>query len=308
MKSVVAILVIVLMTFAGCTKRQGSDIRSGTLAVQVTESYLPLVQVIVDDYRSIYPDVTITLSGVTTRGAIVDLINDSVHCIITDRPFNDEEQEAVKRAELHVEETEIARDGLAILVHQQNKLAALSQEELGSIFSGATTLWSKVPGSHLRGAIELCLTGRNSGLYELLTRNFFHMKNDAPLAAIAPSQAGILEYVATHPEALGVVSYAAWKDTTRTGEQQWKRNVRVLPMTGKNAEGVSAAVPVNQRNIYDRIYPLTFSLYIYASEKTPGTAKGFSAFVAGEYGQREFLYAGLVPKTMPYRTIQLTQE
>ena len=75
-----------------------------------------------------------------------------------------------------------------------------------------------------------------------------------------------------------------------------------------DADGVLSAVKATQRSIYDRVYPLTYSLYLYTSEKTPGTAYGFSAFVAEDIGQRVFLYAGLVPKTMPYRTIQLTQE
>jgi phosphate transport system substrate-binding protein len=75
-----------------------------------------------------------------------------------------------------------------------------------------------------------------------------------------------------------------------------------------DTDGVLSAVRATQRSIYDQVYPLTYSLYIYTCEKTPGTAYGFSTFVAGDIGQRDFLYAGLVPKTMPYRTIQLTQE
>ena len=308
MKSAILFSVVVLLSVAGCTKRQGSDIRHGTLSILATESHLPLVQQLVADYRSIYPEVEITLSGTTTRSAIVEMVNDSVHCVVVDRRLNDEEREAAQSAKLNIGESEVARDALVLLVHPQNKLAAVTVTEVGSILSGETPVWSKLPGSRLNGAIELCLTGRNSGLYELVTRNFFRLQKDVPLAAVAESQESVIVYVATHPEALGIVSFAAWKDTTQSASQPWKKNVRVVDLLAKDAEGVLTAIRATQRSIYDRVYPLTYSLYVYTSEKTPGTAQGFSAFVEGDVGQRVFLYAGLVPKTMPYRTIQLTQE
>jgi phosphate transport system substrate-binding protein len=308
MKSAILFSVIIVLSFAGCTKRQGSDIRHGTLHVLATESHLPLVQQLVSDHRSIYPGVLITVGGASTRGAIVDMINGSAHCIVVDRRLNDEERRAAQKAELIIGETEVARDALVVLVHPQNNVASLSTADLGSILSGKTTLWSKFPGSKLNGAIELCMTGRNSGLYEMVTHNFFTLQKDVPLAAVAASQDSVLQYVAANPEALGMVSFAVWKDTTQSASQRWKKNVRAVDLLATDADGVVSAVKATQRSIFDRVYPLTYSLYIYTSEKTPGTAYGFSAFVGGDIGQRVFLYAGLVPKTMPYRTIQLTQE
>ncbi|MCX6132573.1 MAG: substrate-binding domain-containing protein [Ignavibacteriales bacterium] len=308
MKPAILFSVIVVFSLAGCTMRQGSDIRNGTLHVLATESHLPLVQQLVNDYQSIYPGVSLTVGGATTRGAIVELVNDSVHCIMVDRRLNDEERRVAHDAKLIIGESEVARDALVVLVHPQNKLASLSTSELGSILSGQTTLWSKFPGSKLHGVIELCLTGRNSGLYEMVTHRFFSIQNDVPLAAVAASQDSVLHYVAANPEALGVISFAVWKDTTLEASQRWKKNIRALDLLGKNEDGAVTAVKATQRSIYDQVYPLTYSLYIYTSEKTPGTAYGFSAFVSEDIGQRVFLYAGLVPKTMPYRTIQLTQE
>jgi phosphate transport system substrate-binding protein len=308
MKPAVLFSILILLSVIGCTKRQGSDIRSGTLAVLATESHLPLVQQLVADYHSVFPEVVVTPQGTTTRAAIVDMVNDSVQCVIVDRRLNEEERSAIESAKFKVIETEIACDGLAVLVHPSNKLSTISMETLKAIVSGKTALWNTVPESKLHGVIELCLTGKNSGLYELLTRHFFKLEKDVSLAAMSSSQQGIIEYVAKHPEALGIVSYAAWKDTSRPANESVRKNVLLLDLLTTSSEGVQTAVKLNQRNIYDRTYPLTYSLYIYTSEKRPGPAYGFSAFVAGETGQRVFLYAGLVPKTMPYRTIQLTQE
>ena len=308
MKPAVLFSILVMLSVIGCTKRQGTDIRSGALTVLATESHLPLVQQLVVDYHSVFPEVVVTPQGTTTRAAIVDMVNDSVHCVVVDRRLNAEERSAIESAKLRVIETEIASDGLVVLVHPSNRLSAISMETLKAILDGKTALWNTVPESKLHGVIELCLTGKNSGLYELLTRHFFNLEKDVSLAAMASTQQGIIEYVAAHPEALGVVSFATWKDTTQPANASAKKNVRPLDLLTTSSEGAQTAVRLNQRNIYDQTYPLTYSLYIYTSEKRPGPAYGFSAFVAGETGQRVFLYAGLVPKTMPYRTIQLTQE
>jgi len=307
MKSAVFAALIVL-GIVGCTQRQGSDIRRGTLMVLVTESHLPLVQQMAVEYQSAFPNSVIQPRGTTTRGAIVDMANDTVRCIVVDRRLNEEERAAMESARLRVVETEVAQDGLAVLVHRGNKLTSISMEELAAMVSGKTGVWNSVPASKLRGPLELCLTGKNSGLYEMVVRHFFKTQGDIPVAAVAPSQRGILEYVATHPEAIGLISFATWLDTTDAACGRWKKDVRLLTFSTTDAQGARTPVKLNQRNIFDQIYPLTYSLYIYTSEKTPGAAQGFSAFIAGERGQRMFQYAGLVPKTMPYRTIQLTQE
>lgn len=307
MRSAIAVALVVL-SVVGCTQRQGSDIRSGTLNVLVTESHLPLVQQLAADYQSSYPDAVITPSGTTTRSAIVDMVNDSVHCIVVDRRLNSEELAAAEGALLRVVETEVAHDGLAVIVHPQNKVPAISMDELASIVRGNTALWNSVPGSKLNGVVGLCLTGKNSGLYEMVARHFFKLDGEIPVAAVASKQRDIIEYVATHPEGIGIVSFTLWKDTARVDDKEWKQRVRLLDFRTKDAQGVATTVRLSQQSVYDLIYPLTYSLFIYTSEKKPGTAQGFSAYVAGDVGQRVFLYAGLVPKTMPYRSIQLTQE
>jgi phosphate transport system substrate-binding protein len=308
MKTAVLFSAILVLSTIGCTKRQGSDIRHGTLQVIATESHLPLVQQLAYDYQSVYPDVVMSVSGSTTRGSIVEMVNGNVHCIIIDRPLNDEERRAAQNAGRSPAESEVARDALVLLTHSRNSLAALSKAELGLILSGETKVWSKLPGSKLNGAIEICLTGRNSGLYEMVTHTFFSLEKDVPLAAVAASQDSVIQFVASNPEALGIVSFAVWKDTTQSTSQHWKKNVRVVDLLAKDAEGTVVALKPTQRNIYDQLYPLAYSLYVYTWEKLPGTAHGFSAFVSQDVGQRVFLNAGLVPKTMPYRTIQLTQQ
>jgi phosphate transport system substrate-binding protein len=307
MKSVLAV-VLVALGVVGCTERQGSDIRKGTLDVLVTESHLPLVQQLAADYRSIFPEAVVNPSGATTRSAIVDMVNDSVQCIVVDRRLNGEERAAAESRQLRIIETDFAFDGLAVIVHPQNKMTSLTMDELASFMTGQTGLWNFVPRSGLKGVVGLCLTGKNSGLYEMVARRLFKVEGEIPLVAIAPTQEAIIEYVASHPDGLGIASFALWNDTAKAGARNWRQRVRILDFQTRDTQGAAITVKLSQQSVYDQVYPLTYSLFIYTSEKRPGTAQGFSAFVAGDVGQRVIQFAGLVPKTMPYRTIQLTEK
>lgn len=300
--------VLILVSVVGCTQRQGSDIRSGTLKVLVTESHLPLVQRLAEEYHGAFPNSVIQTSGTTTRAAIVDMVNDSVQCIVVDRRLNAEERAAIESAELRVVETEVARDGIAVLVHRDNKMSTISMDLLAAILAGETSLWNAIPASKLRGPVEICLTGKNSGLYEMVVRHFFNIEKDVPVIAVAASQRGIVEYVARRPEAIGLVSYAMWRDTMDVSLERLKQRITMLAFAAKDTQGVLTTVKLNQRNVFDQYYPLTYTLYVYTSEKKAGAGQGFSAFVGGDRGQRMFQEAGLVPRTLPYRTIQLTQE
>lgn len=301
------LLLWILVALVGCAKQPGSDIRTGALQVLATDAYLPLVRQEAEEYQHIYTSAAVQVLGMTTRDAIVQMINDSASCIVVDRPLNAEERSAVEQAGMRVIETEIASDALAILVHSSNRTESLSAETLGAIVAGKVTEWRGVPNSKLSGPIEFCLTGRNSGLYELLTRVFFKPEKEVVPSFVAPSQNDVIAYVALHPSAIGVISYATWEDTTQARSRWFKKDVRLLdiqPKEGKTGE----VAKLNQSNIYGRVYPLIYSIYLYTSEKSPGVAQGFSTFVASMPGQKIFWDAGLVPKTVPYRVIQLTQE
>jgi len=298
---------LVLMALVGCGK-QGSDVRSGTLEVLATESYLPLIQRQAEEYHRIFSEVTVSVRGTTTREAIVDMLGGKIQCIVIDRPLNSEEQQFVRSARLRVVETEIARDALAILVHTSNKVASLSVENLEAIITRESTNWRQTPGSNFLGPIQLCITGKNSGLYELLAQHFFKPERDISPWSTAASEMEIIKYVAENPAALGIVSNAAWRDASSADEEVRKRSVKILDVLGRDPGSAGLAVKLSQQNIYDELYPLTYSLYIYTSEQQPGAGQGFSTFVADKSGQKIFLDAGLVPKRIPYRVIQLTQE
>lgn len=269
------------------------------------ESHASLIQQEADEFRRLYPDAAVSVTAASTREAFVQLLNDSVRIIVCDRALNDEERSVAQQAGLNIREYKIAEDALAVIVNRQNLIEQIDMATLKKICSDEISSWDELEGKLWSGGIELCLTGKNSGVYELLSRQFFNLQKDLPLSYAATTQKDALEYVATHPRAITFVSALsldhAGDDSTEGLDNS---NLRLLAVAASDSAN-SEFVKLHQANIYRKLYPLRYSVYIYTSADRASLANGFSAFVASAPGQKLVLNAGLVPATMPVRLVQL---
>jgi ABC-type phosphate transport system substrate-binding protein len=144
------------------------------------------------------------------------------------------------------------------------------------------------------------MTGRNSGAYELLTRHFLKLDGDARLAFLADSQRAVVQFVATHPLAVGVVTLAALRDSAL--------RVHPVDMQYIDTAGTERSfVKLHQASIALQRYAYHFPVYIYFKASDRGVASGFSTFITSAPGQKVFLYRGLVPRTQPVRLIKLDE-
>jgi phosphate transport system substrate-binding protein len=294
------LIALVLAAGSGCHRPEEPSTTRGKAFILVSGSYLPLIKEEAAEYMRTYTEVDIQMAGTTTREAIVQLLNDSVRCICVDRELNDEEGKVVADAGIRIATVRIGKDALVLVVNQDNPLKSVKLATVKGILDGSLASWKKVPGSRISGSIELVLMGRNSGAYELLQKKFFQLSKDLTIARVGTSEREIVQYVGLNPQAMGIVSLAAVVD-------QPKR-VRVLQVQPSDTASHEEFVQPSQSNIYDSLYPLNYSLYLYLSEKQLGVGSGFSTFVMTLPGQKIIQDYGLVPEKIPNRIIQLKSE
>jgi phosphate transport system substrate-binding protein len=276
------------------------------LAVCACESHLELVQSEAAQFTSIYKQASVSVFGTTTREAIVGLLNDSVRVIVTDRQLNAEERAAAAAAEMDLEEIAVAKDAFAVVVNRVNETPTFTLDVLKGMLGGRVSDWGQVEGSGLTGPVEVVLTGRNSGAYELLKDRLLDLPEDIRASVVPASQREVLDYVATHAQAVGVVSFACFRSPSALAVTSDSAGaVRALAFWGADSTGRAAAHRLHQANIHLDRYPLTYSVYMYF-RKDSNLAAGFAGFVAGPVGQKIILDWGLVPVTMPVRIVTLT--
>ena len=109
----------------------------------------------------------------------------------------------------------IARDGLAIIVHENNLMRRLSRAAIRRIYTGKKRRWSDFGGSP--GTIVVVSKAEGRATLELFLEYFELQSRDlTPDVIIGDNQQGI-KIVAGNPNAIGYVALSAAIDSIRNG-------------------------------------------------------------------------------------------
>ena len=111
-----------------------------------------------------------------------------------------------------LQETILAIDGIAIIVHTKNAVADLTVEQIAAIFKGEINNWSEVGGDD--GEVVCIRRQESSG-----TRDGFESITDTEGTCVyrqeLTSNGAVLTAVAENPNAIGYVSLSSVKDTVK---------------------------------------------------------------------------------------------
>ena len=292
------LLLAVLLVSSGCKKKDVTV--QLPLYILVADPYIPIMQLEVNQYTSLYSNLKIEVRGTSTREAIVGLLNDSVYSIVIDRPFNEEEIQVSQQISKKVVENRFAEDGVAFIVNKQNPISYLTAESAKQIVTKEITEWRNLANNHFTDKIELVLTGRNSGMYELLQTKFFPSAKQIEPAVAFNLQREVIQYVSANIYSVGCVA-----SSLVIGKNV---NVKVIPIRIKTENGEIKDCYPGQQELHQALYPFHYSLYLNNAESKEKNTLGFSALVLSHVGQKIIQQEGLVPVVLPYRTIQINAE
>lgn len=106
------------------------------------------------------------------------------------------------------ETTAIARDALAVVVHPDNPVAGLGLLQVRDLFSGQVYDWAVVGGRADLGTVQPVSREEGSGTRAAFEALVMEGGRLTPRAAVAVSSKGVVDYVGTHPAAIGYTSAA----------------------------------------------------------------------------------------------------
>jgi phosphate transport system substrate-binding protein len=309
MNRALCIVGILIVTIAGCYRQDEITATKGTVLVYAPESLQPLFQKEAEEFCNIYKEAHVSVMGAPTREAIVHLLNDSVPIIVSDRMLNEEEDQVVKKNNLDLQRLRVAEDALAVLVNSLNAMKMITHETMRDILIHKLSNWKQIPESRLTGSVDLVLTGVNSGSLELVT-NYYNISGEISPTKVVPTQSDVVNFVVTHPQAIGLVSLACLKNPAilPAAADELLSPVRALAFSGTDSTGQKAVFRLHQANVHLGKYPLHFPVYLYLNKSKITPGHGFSSFITSGRGQQIILNWGLVPTTQPVRLIQLSEE
>ncbi len=156
----------------------------------------------------------------------------------------------------------VARDGICMIVHQDNPIASLTSEQIIAIYKGQLNNWSEVGGTDAQITVVGKADGRST--LELFLKHF-NLKSteiDADVI-IGDNQMGI-KTVAGNPGAIGYVSIGTAEFDSAAGVP-----IKLLPLDG---------VEATTTHVLDGSYPLARTLHIVTRDEPNGLKRQFIDF------------------------------
>lgn len=257
---------LVLLLLTGC----GSG-SSPTIRVTGASTIGPLATELGKAFEAAHPHVRVDVqTGGSSRG-----INDTRGGLndlgMVSRPLKDDESDLTAYP--------LALDGITVIVHANNPIAALTRAQIVAIFTGKVTNWQQVGGPDAPISVVNKEEGRST--LELFC-SYYQLKNSDIVAhaVIGDNLQGIKTVVAS-PHAIGYVSVG-------TAEYEAARGIpiKLLPIDG---------VAATSANIANGTFPLARPLNLVAKSPPEGVVKEFLQFATSPAAHRFVVENGFVP-------------
>lgn len=285
--------VLLTLSVIGCSPQKSpapveDSLTSGRIRIVGAAETGALMERAREGFESTYPDADIELALDTSRGAMRALFAAEADLAVIVREMLPEERDAATRGGLALEGYRYARDALVAVVHPDNPVENLTEEQLRQIYTGTLGRWSDVGGSP--APIVPVMQPLESDVTEFFVDQVMEGATPAARVAMERSDSLVVRRVAADRNAIGYVTLA-WGD-------RGARALRLSPLSG---------LPYwkpDLETVYRGDYPLTRFHNLYLRTEGRPLAKGFVTWMTSNEGQRLVHAAGLVPTTVPVRFVR----
>jgi len=255
-------LLLVFFGFqAGCGR--GSAERG--LVVAGSTSVQPFADHWAERYMHEHPDRVVNVQGGGSSAGIQAARERAADIGMSSRELRPEEKDLL--------EVVVAWDGLAVIIHPQNKIEELSLDQVRNIFVGNITSWAPVggPGRHITVVTREEGSGTRGAFQEMV------MKTDriSRGAIVQDSNGTVREIVASDPQSVGYISLGLVNDKVKA--------IRI--------DGVEPSFENIEQKKYRLIRP-----FLFVTNGPPSAAaRDFISFVLSRSTQEVVRQDGLIP-------------
>ena len=258
---IISPLVISLLTFpllTGCHRSSASVIVAGSTSIQ------PFAEVLAEEYMILHPGITIDVQGGGSAAGIMATKSGTTNIGMSSRALKDDET--------GLWYVEIAKDGLAIIVHPDNLVNNLTLEQVRDIYSGKTDNWGLLGG--VNSKIHVFTREEGSGTRSSFESLVMGKTEIMARAMVQDSNGAVRQLVADDPNAIGFISLGLVDKT-----------VKALELDG--------VIPTRE-HIIDGSYGLSRPFLFLTLKEPTGLVKDFIDFTLSEKGRNLLNAEGLI--------------
>lgn len=269
---------LAVLLFTGCGSGSSETQDSSQISIIGSSSVEPLISGLADQYYLEHPEIEFFIQAPGSSTGIRAAIDGTSDIGMTSRELTEEES----ASDIHV--VPLARDGIALIVNQDNPIDQLTMEELYQVFHGDITNWKELGGFDR----PILLVSRESGsgtrdAFDSIVGLMDGKKStlDMNQAIFCDSTNSISQNVADKGNAIGYVSLGSLQP-----------DVKLLTIDG---------VVCSEQTILNNEYPISrpFDLLIndqrWNAEPNGTYIREFLEYIGSDSGQSYISQKGFIP-------------
>lgn len=273
------------------TKKDETPTR-GTVTILVDETFLPMIEDQVEVFEDKYQYANIDIITQPEKDIMALLMHDSSRIAILSRDLNQNELAHFERNKIIPKVTELAIDGIALIVNKNNKDTVITIEELKLLLNGKET-----PGNY-----TLVFDNPNSSTVQYMLGLAGVEQFSATGVYSLNTNEEVIRYVSETANTIGFVG-VSWLYRPAKDQQKYIDQIKVLGVGSQNV-----FYKPTQDDIAGGRYPFVRTIKLINCQVTAGLGLGFASFAAGDVGQRIILKSGLVPIRYPKRELKVREQ
>ena len=232
-----------------------------------------------EKFMNANPGKIIMVTGGGSGTGIAALINGTTDICQSSRAMKQDEKLKLRdRFQTMGIEIPVAKDGLAVYVHQTNDVKELTLAQLCDIYRGTVTNWKQVGGKDA----TIILYGRenSSGTYSFFKDHVLGGRDFSARVQTLPGTSAVVNAVSKDPNGIGY------------GGAAYAKGVRDVAM---KLDAKSPAILPTAATVHDNSYALSRELFFYLRKKPAGDTKKFVDWILSPDGQKLAVEVGYFP-------------
>lgn len=285
------VTVLSLLLLFSCKDKKPATVTdtptSGTIHISVDESFRPVMEEEIKVFEALYPGTKILAAYKTEAACFKDFYTDSLNrMIIVTRGLNTREDRYYNDSLGYTPVSDkIATDAITVIVNKSSADTIFTMQRLKEQLTGKRGNQQTIvfDGLNATSTVRFAMDSLTRGL-----------PFDTAVVRAVNSSQEVLNYIATHPDAIGLVGISWIGNPEDTAQARMLTKVKIAYVECVKCED-SPYIKPTQASIISRRYPLVRGLYYIVKENYSGLGSGFAAFLKYEKGQLVFRRAYLAP-------------
>lgn len=254
MKNVITLLIASIMVFTVSCSQSNTD--AVKVSVVGSTTVQPVAQEVADEFKEVEPNVLVEIQGVGSSAGIKAVIDGTADIGTSSRELTEEEKSH------GLNEIVFAKDGIAIIVNNENSLEKLTLEQVKDIFEGKINNWSQLGG--VDHSITVIVREDGSGTRDAFN-SIVNIDDYVETALVYDSNGSIKSNVDTKEFSIGYVSVAILDDAVKT-----------LP--------IDDVYPTDE-TVKDGTYKIQRDLLMLTNDNVSEPAKSYLDYLLSDEGQ-----------------------